>query len=84
MYHSKFASIRKLNNSQPTDYKHIDLLGRPNSILGCDYAGTVEAVGASAKGNWKIGDRIAGVVHGGIYSNRGSYAEYLTIDGDLA
>ncbi|THW20541.1 GroES-like protein [Aureobasidium pullulans] len=68
----------------PTDYKHIDLLGRPNSILGCDYAGTVESVGASAKGNWKVGDRIAGVTHGGIYNNRGSYAEYLTIDGDLA
>jgi len=84
MCRSKLTSLRKLNNSQPTDYKHIDLLGRPNSIIGCDYAGTVEAVGASAKGNWKIGDRIAGVVHGGIYSNRGSYAEYLTIDGDLA
>ncbi|KEQ90499.1 hypothetical protein AUEXF2481DRAFT_71272 [Aureobasidium subglaciale EXF-2481] len=68
----------------PTDHKHIDLLGQPNSILGCDYAGTVESVGASAKGNWKVGDRIAGVTHGGIYSNRGSYAEYLTIDGDLA
>lgn len=69
---------------QPTDYKHIDLLGRPNSVLGCDYAGTVEAIGASAKGKWKVGDRIAGVVHGGIYSNRGSYAEYLITDGDLA
>jgi NADPH:quinone reductase-like Zn-dependent oxidoreductase len=78
------ASIQRLTRSQPTDYKHIDLLGRPNSILGCDYAGIVESVGVSAKGNWKVGDRIAGVTHGGIYSNRGSYAEYLTIDGDLA
>jgi NADPH:quinone reductase-like Zn-dependent oxidoreductase len=69
---------------QPTDHKHIDLLGKPGSILGCDYAGTVHRVGAQAKGDWRVGDRIAGVVHGGIYPDRGSFAEYLKIDGDLA
>jgi NADPH:quinone reductase-like Zn-dependent oxidoreductase len=69
---------------QPTDHKHIDLLGQPGSILGCDYAGTVASIGAQAKGDWHVGDRIAGVVHGGIYPYRGSYAEYLKIDGDLA
>ena len=41
-------------------------------------------MGAQAKGGWRVGDRIAGVVHGGIYPDRGSYAEYLKIDGDLA
>lgn len=69
---------------QPTDHKHIDLLGKPGSILGCDYAGIVHRVGAQAKGGWSVGDRIAGVTHGGIYPDRGSYAEYLKIDGDLA
>jgi NADPH:quinone reductase-like Zn-dependent oxidoreductase len=60
------------------------MLGQPGSIIGCDYAGTVASIGPQAKGNWRIGDRIAGVVHGGIYPDRGSYAEYLKIDGDLA
>lgn len=60
------------------------MLGQPGSIIGCDYAGTVASIGAQAKGTWRIGDRIAGVVHGGIYPDRGSYAEYLKIDGDLA
>ncbi|GAB1742457.1 hypothetical protein NU219Hw_g8003t1 [Hortaea werneckii] len=68
----------------PTDFKHIDLLGRPNSIIGCDFAGRVVKVGAHAKGNWREGDRIAGVVHGGLYPDRGSYAEYLKVDSDLA
>jgi NADPH:quinone reductase-like Zn-dependent oxidoreductase len=69
---------------KPTDHKHIDLIGKPGSIIGCDYAGTVHRVGAQAKGGWRVGDRIAGVVHGGIYPDRGSFAEYLKIDGDLA
>lgn len=60
------------------------MLGQPGCIIGCDYAGTVASVGAQAKGEWRVGDRIAGVVHGGIYPDRGSYAEYLKIDGDLA
>ena len=60
------------------------MLGKPGSIIGCDYAGTVHCVGAQAKGGWRVGDRIAGVVHGGIYPDRGSFAEYLKIDGDLA
>jgi len=69
---------------QPTDHKHIDMLGQPGSIIGCDYSGTVASIGSQAKGEWRVGDRIAGVVHGGIYPDRGSYAEYLKIDGDLA
>lgn len=69
---------------QPTDYKHIDLLGVPNSIIGCDFAGTVVSVGSKAKGSWHPGDRIAGVVHGGHYPDRGAYAEYLKVDSDLA
>lgn len=51
MSHLTVANSHRLTTRQPTDYKHIDLLGRPGSILGCDYAGTVEAVGASAEGN---------------------------------
>lgn len=68
----------------PTDFKHIDIVSPPGSIIGCDYAGEVVEIGKQALGGWKIGDRVAGAVHGGLYPDRGSFAEYLKIDGDLA
>lgn len=68
----------------PTDFKHIDIISPPNSICGCDYAGTVVEVGKNAKGGWKVGDRVAGCVHGGLYPDRGSFAEFLKVDSDLA
>lgn len=68
----------------PTDYKHIDVISPPYSIIGCDFAGEVVEVGKDALGGWKEGDRVAGAVHGGLYQDRGAFAEYLKIDGDLA
>ncbi|KAF5609128.1 TOXD [Fusarium pseudoanthophilum] len=68
----------------PTDFKHLDIISPPNSIIGCDYAGVVHQVGDSVKDKWKIGDRVAGAVHGGLYPDKGSFAEYLKIDADLA
>lgn len=68
----------------PTDFKHIDIVSPPNSIIGCDYAGEVVEIGKSALGGWKVGDRVAGIVHGGLYKDRGAFAEYLKTDGDLA
>ncbi|GKT90373.1 zinc binding enoyl-reductase [Colletotrichum tofieldiae] len=68
----------------PSDYKHIDVISPKNCIVGCDYAGEVVEVGNSATGSWKVGDRVAGVVHGGLYHDRGAFAEYLKIDADLA
>lgn len=68
----------------PTDFKHIDIISPSNSICGCDYAGEVVEVGENARGGWKVGDRVAGCVHGGLYPDRGSFAEYLKVDGDLA
>ncbi|CCT71763.1 related to toxD gene [Fusarium fujikuroi IMI 58289] len=44
----------------PTDFKHLDIISPPNSIIGCDYAGVVHQVGDAAKDKWKIGDRVAG------------------------
>jgi NADPH:quinone reductase-like Zn-dependent oxidoreductase len=67
-----------------TDYKHIDAIAPPNCIVGCDYAGEVYKVGADAARLWKVGDRVAGAVHGGLYTDRGAFAEYLKTDGDLA
>lgn len=68
----------------PTDFKHLDVISPPGSIIGCDYAGEVAEVGANSSKTWKIGDRVAGVVHGGLYPDRGAFAEYLKVDADLA
>ncbi len=68
----------------PTDFKHVDIVAPRGAIIGCDYAGTVAKVGSRASGNWAVGDRVAGWTHGGLYPNRGSFAEYLKIPGDLA
>ncbi|KAF5520594.1 Trans-enoyl reductase ACTTS2 [Colletotrichum aenigma] len=68
----------------PSDFKHIDVISPKGCIVGCDYAGEVVEVGKSAVGTWRIGDRVAGVVHGGLHRDRGSFAEYLKTDSDLA
>ncbi len=68
----------------PTDWAHIDLVGPARCIVGCDYSGTVAEVGEQAIGEWKVGDKIAGAVHGGLYPDRGAFAQYLKIEGDLA
>jgi NADPH:quinone reductase-like Zn-dependent oxidoreductase len=67
----------------PTDFKHIDMLSPLHSIIGCDFAGLVNKVGDAAKGKWRVGDRVAGVVHGGLFPDKGSFAEYLKVDADL-
>ncbi|KAK9357575.1 chaperonin 10-like protein [Lipomyces starkeyi] len=68
----------------PVDFKSVDLIASRDSIIGCDYAGEVADVGKNAPGGWKVGDRIAGFLHGGIYGDRGSFCNYLKVDGDLA
>ncbi|GKU22756.1 unnamed protein product [Fusarium langsethiae] len=68
----------------PTDFKHLDILSPSHSIIGCDYAGVVHKVGDSVKDKWQVGDRVAGAVHGGLYPDKGSFAEYLKTDADLA
>ncbi|KAK2469288.1 hypothetical protein H9L39_19005 [Fusarium oxysporum f. sp. albedinis] len=68
----------------PTDFKHLDVVAPPNSIIGCDYAGEVDLVGENVTTKWQIGDRVAGVVHGGLFPDRGAFAEYLKTDADLA
>lgn len=34
------------------------------NIVGCDFAGVVEELGPDAPANLKVGDRVAGFVHG--------------------
>ncbi|GIK06337.1 hypothetical protein Aspvir_001985 [Aspergillus viridinutans] len=68
----------------PIDFKDVDFISPQNSVAGCDYAGQVAKVGKNSGQHWKVGDRIAGFVHGGLYPDVGSFAEYLKVDGDLA
>ncbi|KAJ6466073.1 chaperonin 10-like protein [Mycena vitilis] len=64
----------------PTDWKSSLLQKQAGNILGCDFAGVIVQIGTEVPtGARKIGDRVAGVVHGGICPN-GAYAEYVAVD----
>jgi len=70
----------------PTDWKHI--AGKNSAlggISGCDFAGTVVAVGEGVTKDIKPGDRIAAVTHGSNQSQPedGAFAEYAVAKADL-
>ncbi|USP81331.1 hypothetical protein yc1106_08605 [Curvularia clavata] len=67
----------------PIDAKFVDFIAPPGGIAGCDFAGEIEEIGEDAQGAWRIKDRVAGFVQGGIDKGRGSFAEYIKIEGDL-
>lgn len=69
----------------PTDWKHVAFLAPPGVLVGCDYAGVVEAVGKDVKKPFKKGDRVCGFVHGGnaVQPEDGAFAEYIVAKGDL-
>lgn len=57
------------------DWKHSAFLSPPNVIIGCDYSGVVAALGDDLKNSeWKVGDHVAGMVHGGKFTDKGSFA----------
>jgi NADPH:quinone reductase-like Zn-dependent oxidoreductase len=51
----------------PTDIAHIDKLGGPGTIVGCDWSGVVTAVGENVT-RFKPGDAVSGVCHGGMFT----------------
>ncbi len=56
----------------------------PNAILGCDLSGIVISLGSSPTNkSIQIGDKVAGCVHGGLFHDKGSYAEYARTESDL-
>ena len=59
----------------PTDAKHIDAISPPGCNVGCDFVGEVSKVGNNPVKSWKAGDRVGGAVHGGLYPDRGAFAE---------
>lgn len=53
-------------------------------IFGFDFSGVVVSLPPDARNDGlHLGDRVAGVVHGGLYTDEGSFAEYLKVETDL-
>ncbi|EED13651.1 zinc-binding oxidoreductase ToxD, putative [Talaromyces stipitatus ATCC 10500] len=70
----------------PTDWKHAAFgLAADGGLLGCDFAGVVEEVGSKVTKQWKKGDRLAGVAHGGnlVQPEDGAFAEHILAKGDI-
>ncbi|KAK3110904.1 hypothetical protein LTR53_014333 [Teratosphaeriaceae sp. CCFEE 6253] len=69
----------------PTDWTTLDAPGDNGSIVGCDFAGFVEAVGSAVTKTFAKGDRVAGFAHGGNDENHedGAFARYVTAKGDM-
>ncbi|KAB5590280.1 Zinc-binding oxidoreductase ToxD [Ceratobasidium theobromae] len=67
----------------PTDWKHTDFVSPIGNIIGCDFSGTVVKLGSGSITRVKVGDTVAGFVHGGNYKDRGAFAQYVKTDSDL-
>lgn len=69
----------------PTDWKHIEFHNVPGLLCGCDYAGTVVTTGEGYTKEWREGDRVCGMVHGGnkIRAGDGAFAEYIVAKADV-
>ncbi|TVY14528.1 Protein TOXD, partial [Lachnellula arida] len=75
-----------LNPADWQDLEEQDL--KPGSaplLIGCDFSGIVEAIGAKVRKELKIGDRVMGCVHGTNVNNPedGAFAQHITAKGDL-
>ncbi|KAH7038871.1 putative zinc-binding oxidoreductase ToxD [Macrophomina phaseolina] len=71
----------------PTDWRAIDGGGAPGATSGCDYSGIVEEVGRGADSHGlRVGDRVAGAVHGANtnFPQSGAFAEHVVAKPALA
>lgn len=67
----------------PTDWKYVDFVTNPGTILGCDWSGYVVEVGKNVSSP-KVGDHVAGFLQGGTYTDSGAYAEYIRTPAELS
>ncbi|CAL1705737.1 unnamed protein product [Somion occarium] len=65
-----------------TDWKHIEFINNPGTIVGCDFSGTVVKVGKAVTTLFE-GDHVAGFTHGGTFKDLGAFAEYVKSPADL-
>ncbi|KAI0707838.1 GroES-like protein [Earliella scabrosa] len=67
----------------PTDWKHVDYpIGKVGTVVGCDLSGIVAKVGKNVTSP-KIGEHVAGFVHGSAFEDEGAFAEYVKTPADL-
>ncbi|KAI9464273.1 dehydrogenase [Russula earlei] len=67
----------------PADWKTALMARRAGSVAGCDFSGIVEEIGSNVPpGLRSTGERVAGLVLGGIFPN-GAFAEYLVTLADF-
>lgn len=67
----------------PVDPFVASMSKEPGNIVGHDFAGIVEEIGADVRpGTRKIGERVTGSVHGTTYKDKGAFAEYLVVDAE--
>lgn len=69
----------------PTDWKHMKRMNVKGLLSGCDYAGIVAEIGTGYTKQWKVGDRICGLVHGGndLQPEDGAFAETIVVKADI-
>ncbi|CAG8982109.1 hypothetical protein HYALB_00003201 [Hymenoscyphus albidus] len=79
----KFKTVAVALN--PTDWRHIDILGQKGSLVGCDYAGIVTEIGPGCESDIQVGDKIWGTCHGANNSNPqdGAFAELISQRDDI-
>lgn len=63
-------------------FADVDYLGVPGSVVGCDFSGVVAKVGRNVS-TPKVGDHVAGFVHGGQFPDEGAFAEYVKTPAEL-
>lgn len=67
----------------PIDFKFIDFIAPSGSRTGCDFTGIISEVRESASQTWKVGDRVAGFVQGGVSVECGAFADFVKTEEDL-
>ncbi|RAH53644.1 GroES-like protein [Aspergillus piperis CBS 112811] len=63
----------------PIDWMLLGSTPSPNAVMGHDYSGTIVEVGQSASEQYKVGDRVCGLVKGADRTRpeSGTFAEYI-------
>ena len=71
----------------PCDWKMAERFPAAGAVDGCDFSGVVIALGSdsSKTGQFKVGDRVCGAVHGSnpIDRTTGSFADYVSADAEF-
>lgn len=71
----------------PADVAIIDYgMGEAGCLLGCDYAGVIEAVGDGVHRDFKVGERVCGCMRAGdpYEKENGCFAEGIVVKADVA